>query len=100
MNRFLTDYNPDQLESKYAVDEETLEDGGGKTWCIHSFTERKEEGEFRNGHRIDAYYEGISLLSSFFDDIMLSIKGFERISVTEQEVIDAGQVCKSQSKVY
>ena len=34
------------------------------------------------------------------EDIMLSIKGFERISVTEQEVINAGQVCQSQSQVY
>ena len=40
LNRFLTDYNPDQLESKYAVDEETLEDGGRKTWCINSYTVR------------------------------------------------------------
>ena len=100
MNRFLTDYNPDQLESKYAVDEETLVDGGRKTWCINSFTARKEVDEFRNGHRIDAYYDNISLLSSFSEDIMLSIKGFERISVTEQEVINAGQVCQSQSQVY
>ena len=76
LNRFLTNYNLDQLESKYAVDEETLEDGGRKTWCINSFTARKEEDRFRNGHRIDAYYHDISLLSSFLDDIMLSIRGF------------------------
>ena len=80
----MTDYNPDQLESKYAVDEETLEDSGRKTWCINSFAARKEEDEFRNGHRIGAYYDDISLLSSFLDDIMLSIKGFERISVTDR----------------
>ena len=51
-------------------------------------------------HRIDAHYDDLSLLSPYLDDITTSIKGFERVSVTEQEVIDAGQVCKSQSQVY
>ena len=51
-------------------------------------------------HRIDAHYDDLSLLSPYLDDITASIKGFERVSVTEQEVIDAGQVCKFQSQVY
>ena len=46
-------------------------------------------------HRIDAHYDDLSLLSPYLDDITASIKGFERVSVTEQEVIDAGQICKS-----
>ena len=51
-------------------------------------------------HRIDAHYDDLSFLSPYLDDITASIKGFERVSVTEQEVIDARQVCESQSQVY
>ena len=51
-------------------------------------------------HRIDAHQENLSLLSPLLDDIVALIKGFDAISVTEQEVIDAGHVCKSQSQVY
>ena len=51
-------------------------------------------------HRIDVNYDDLSFLSPYLDDITASIKGFERVSVTEQEVIDARQVCESQSQVY